>query len=153
MKKRIIYALVLIFIVGFLIIANKKLLKVQTQHTEILKNHSLRKTTQLSIKERLEKGLPPNTYFEEKYLLEINPHTGRTHPENIYKVQQELKEKHGLVLKRLGMAAISVAHWEVSIVTDWLVCKRAFMFLLFYRCFKTRGRVGLQESVYVIVFS
>tara|TARA_R110002126_G_scaffold291509_1_gene453284 strand:- start:13390 stop:17436 length:4047 start_codon:yes stop_codon:yes gene_type:complete len=104
MKKSIIYALALVFIVGFLIIANKKSLKVQTQHTEILKNHSLQKTTQLSKKERLEKGLPPNTYFEEKYLLEINPHTGRTHPENIYKVQQELKQQRLLQRRTPGDA-------------------------------------------------
>jgi len=104
MKKKIIYLLVISFIGSFLIIKHKISLKVQTQHTEILKHHSLQQTTQLSKKERLEKGLPPNTYFEEKYLLEINPHTGRTHPENIYKVQKELKEQRLLQRRTPGDA-------------------------------------------------
>lgn len=66
--------------------------ELQEKHLALLKNHPLQRTLQLSKEERLANEIPPNKYFEEKYLLEINPYTGRTHPENIYKVQQELKK-------------------------------------------------------------
>ena len=66
--------------------------ELQEKHLALLKNHPLQHTLQLSKEERLALGIPPNKYFEEKYLLEINPHTGRTHPENIYKVQQDLRK-------------------------------------------------------------
>ncbi|WP_159946455.1 T9SS type A sorting domain-containing protein [Polaribacter septentrionalilitoris] len=74
-------------------IKNQNKLTNQQQHSNFVKHHSLQKSLQLSKKERLEKEVPPNKYLEQKYLLEINPYTGRTHPEEIYKVQQELKSK------------------------------------------------------------
>lgn len=74
----------------------------QEKHLVLLKNHPLQRTLQLSKHERLANEIPPNQYFEEKYLLEINPYTGRTHPENIYKVQQELKKRRELQQRTPG---------------------------------------------------
>ena len=69
--------------------ANEKLVK---KHEAFLKNHPYNKTLSLTKKERKDNGLPPNKYFEQEYLLEMNPNTGRTHPENYLKLQKELND-------------------------------------------------------------
>ncbi|WP_428743419.1 thrombospondin type 3 repeat-containing protein [Tenacibaculum sp.] len=66
--------------------------KLRKQHAEFLKNHPFQKTGELPKKKRKAQGLPPNAYFEQKYLSEINPSTGRTHKENVYKLQEELNK-------------------------------------------------------------
>ena len=40
--------------------------------------------------------MPPNKYFEQEYLLEMNPNTGRTHPENVFEVQKQLASQRKL---------------------------------------------------------
>ena len=67
--------------------------KLRKKHAEFLKNHPYNKTLALSKKERKAMGIPPNKYFEQEYLLEMNPATGRTHPENYLKVQEELNKQ------------------------------------------------------------
>lgn len=93
MKKKILYGAVLAFCLGLVSIAffnENETEKIRNQHAEFLKDHPFNKAHGLTKKERKAKGLPPNAYFEQEYLNEINPRTGRTHPENIFKVQQEL---------------------------------------------------------------
>ncbi|MBA6156695.1 thrombospondin type 3 repeat-containing protein [Tenacibaculum sp. S7007] len=68
--------------------------KLRKQHTEFLKNHPYQKTGELPKKERKAQGLPPNAYFEQKYLNEINPATGRTHIENVFKLQKQLDKQN-----------------------------------------------------------
>lgn len=104
MKKTIVYLLVILFVLGFLIVKKENQPSVQNEYSNLVKNHSLQTRIELTKQERNQKGLPPNKYLEEKYLLEINPHTGRTHPENIYKVQQELKEKQKIYQRTPGDA-------------------------------------------------
>jgi hypothetical protein len=104
MKKRFIFLLFSILVVCFLVIKNNALPTIQEQHTDLLQHHTLQKVLNLSKKNRLEKGVPPNKYLEQKYLLEINPHTGKTHPENIYAIQQDLKEKQKLQYRTPGDA-------------------------------------------------
>jgi len=70
--------------------------KLKQQHANFLENHPYNETLELTKKERKANGMPPNKYFEQEYLLEMNPSTGRTHPENFLKVQQELKSKRKL---------------------------------------------------------
>ncbi len=71
--------------------------KLRKQHAEFLKNHPYQKTGELPKKERKAQGLPPNAYFEQKYLSEINPATGVTNKENVYKIQEKLnKLRQGL---------------------------------------------------------
>ena len=67
--------------------------KLRKSHAEFLKNHPYNKTLALTKKERKAQGLPPNKFFEQEYLLEMNPATGRTHPENYLKVQEELRNQ------------------------------------------------------------
>ncbi|WP_301402028.1 WD40/YVTN/BNR-like repeat-containing protein [Polaribacter huanghezhanensis] len=70
--------------------------KAREKYANFIKNHPYNKTLQLTKKERKAQGLPPNKYFEQEYLLEMNPNTGRTYPENVFKVQQELKSQRKL---------------------------------------------------------
>ena len=104
MRKRIIFPLFFVFIACFLVIKNRNQFNVQEQHASLVEQHNLQKTLKLQKKQRLEAGLPPNKYLEQKYLLEIDPRTGITHPENIYKVQQELKEKQQILRRTPGDA-------------------------------------------------
>ncbi len=96
--------MLLCFVACFLLIKNDYKWAIQQEPSKAIKNLSPQKLLSLSKKERLEKGIPPNKYLEELYFLEINPKTGRTHPENIYKVQQELKEKQRIQYRTPGDA-------------------------------------------------
>jgi hypothetical protein len=87
-----------------MMIKNERKSNIQQRHATVVKNHPLQKSLKLSKKQRTAKGLPPNKYLEELYLLEINPYTGKTHPENLYKVQQELKEKQKIRYRTPGDA-------------------------------------------------
>ncbi|WP_064966761.1 thrombospondin type 3 repeat-containing protein [Tenacibaculum ovolyticum] len=69
--------------------------KLRSQHAEFLKNHPFQEIGKLPKKERKAQGLPPNAFFEQKYLSEINPTTGRTHQENILKLREKLNKSKG----------------------------------------------------------
>ncbi|MGG8496222.1 PA domain-containing protein [Tenacibaculum sp. TC6] len=69
-----------------------KIEELRQQHASFLKNHPYQRIGRLDKKDRKAMGLPPNAYFEQKYLSEISPYDGRVHEENVYKVQQELKK-------------------------------------------------------------
>ncbi len=81
-----------------------KIEKAQESYAKLIKNHPFNDALHLSKEERVAFGIPPNQYLAEKYLLEINPYTGRTHPENIYNLQQELKEKRAYQQRTPGDA-------------------------------------------------
>lgn len=59
------------------------------EYADLLRSNSSYKNVNLTPQQRKQKGLPPNQYFERQSLLEINPFTGKTHPENISKLQQK----------------------------------------------------------------
>lgn len=67
--------------------------KAKVSYAQIVKKHFISDVLNLSKAERTAFGIPPDRYLSEKYLLEINPYTGRTHPENIYNLQKELNAK------------------------------------------------------------
>lgn len=93
MKKKLLVTLSLMLFLGVLFFNNTlktDAQKQRIQYAKFLKEHRYHKTMYLSKKERRALGLPPNAYFEQEYLNEINPNTGKTHPENIFKVQQKL---------------------------------------------------------------
>ena len=64
--------------------------KLRAQHETFLKEHPFQEKMRLPKAERKANGLPPNAYFEQKYLNEINPATGKTHKENVFKLQEQL---------------------------------------------------------------
>ena len=64
---------------------------IREKHSEFIQNHVYNNSVSLTKKERKDKGLPPNAYFEQEYLNEINPYTGITHKENVFALQKELE--------------------------------------------------------------
>lgn len=90
MKK--IIGIIILFGLAFLYYNTNTKLDVDTQaaYAKFVEEHPFSKTMYLSKKERKSLGLPPNAYFEQEYLNEINPITGRTHPENIFELQNQL---------------------------------------------------------------
>ncbi|CAL2102295.1 conserved protein of unknown function [Tenacibaculum sp. 190130A14a] len=67
--------------------------KLRKQHAEFLQNHPYQKIAELPKKQRKAMGLPPNAYFEQKSLSEIDPSTGQTHREKIYDLQEKLNKR------------------------------------------------------------
>lgn len=55
----------------------------------LIDNHPIQERLKLSKSERKKSGIPPNRYFDDQYLLEMNPVTGRTNPENIQAIIEE----------------------------------------------------------------
>ncbi|WP_369047915.1 PA domain-containing protein [Tenacibaculum sp. UWU-22] len=99
MKKKIIYVSVLIFSALMLfkvLFKQNEIAKIREKHIAFLKNHRYQKTSLLSPKQRKSQGLPPNAYFEQEYLNEMNPYTGKTDKEKLYALQQELISKKPL---------------------------------------------------------
>ena len=93
-KNTLVYIFSILLAISIVIIVKEENTteKTQTKYANFLKNHPYNESLKLSKKERKSKGMPPNKYFEQEYLLEMNPNTGRTHPENVLKVQKELKQ-------------------------------------------------------------
>ncbi|SDS45466.1 Por secretion system C-terminal sorting domain-containing protein [Polaribacter sp. KT25b] len=106
MKKKLF--LIVFLFCGFLFYKSfgkkNKIEKVQESYAKLIKNHPFNNALNFTKEERVAFGIPPNKYFEEKYLLEINPYTGKTHPENIYNLQQELKLKRAYEQRAPGDA-------------------------------------------------
>ena len=105
--KKIVYLLIFLFL-GLLIyytfFKKTEIEKIQERHYKLVENHPFNTKKQFSKYERLNLGVPPNEYLAYQYLLSINPYTGKSHPENIYKVQQELKEKRAYQQRTPGDA-------------------------------------------------
>lgn len=66
---------------------------LRKQHEYFLKNSPFKKTLRLTKKERIEKGLPPNKYYEREWELTMNPATGKPEPNKIFELQKRLKDK------------------------------------------------------------
>jgi photosystem II stability/assembly factor-like uncharacterized protein len=94
MKKTTYIILAIFLSFGIYFIQNnskeKKLEIRKEKHAEYIKNHPYTKTLQLSKEERKAQGIAPNKYFEQEYLLEMNPKTGRTEPEKLFAIQEQL---------------------------------------------------------------
>ena len=106
MKKKysIIIFSFLILILIFSKLKENGLDSIKGKHEKLILSHPFNNTIQLSKEERLTYNLPPNKYYEQLYLLQMNPYTGRTHPENLYNLQEELKEKRKLQERTPGDA-------------------------------------------------
>ncbi|TCI84793.1 PA domain-containing protein [Tenacibaculum sp. M341] len=87
----------LVSVCGTLLLKDKEKSKAEElreSHAKFLKDHPYQKRSRLSKKERKKLGIPPNAYFEQKYLSEINPATGKTHKENVYDLQEKLASQN-----------------------------------------------------------
>ena len=95
MNKKLLFILsVTLGIAFFYLNAETSSEKQLREFSKLIKEHPYNKRMHLSKKERKSLGLPPNAYFDQEYLNEINPNTGRTHPENILEVQQQLNSEN-----------------------------------------------------------
>lgn len=77
---------------------------LRAKHAEFLKNSPFRETQHLSKKDRKNRGLPPNPYYERLWELSMNPALGYPTWENINLLQEEryanLNNIHGVRTQR-----------------------------------------------------
>lgn len=96
MTKKVLYSIIAIVAVGLIYLTSTEKSereKIKEQHAAVLKNHPFNKTLNLSKEERKQISLPPNKFFEQEYLNSMDPLTGKTYPENVFKIQKELKKQ------------------------------------------------------------
>lgn len=106
MKKRIY---LLVFLCCNLFVYNsffKKSKKdvLKKNYTNQIQQHPFNFQKNLSKKERVFLGLPPNQYLADLYLLQMNPYTKKTHPENLYNLQEKLKKERASLQRSPGDA-------------------------------------------------
>ncbi|KAA1241598.1 hypothetical protein [Aquimarina sp. RZ0] len=68
----------------------KSIISIREEHKEHLKNSPFVQSLKMNKSERRAQGLPPDKYFEQMWELTMNPQTGRTEPEKLYQVREEL---------------------------------------------------------------
>ncbi|MES2812543.1 MAG: T9SS type A sorting domain-containing protein [Bacteroidota bacterium] len=75
------------------VLTKKQAKKLRKKHARFLANSPYKKTQDLSKQERKTAGLPPNKFYERQWELSINPATGQTEPENVFKTQSDLTQE------------------------------------------------------------
>ena len=94
MKTKITLFIITIIAIATVVLLPKvectKIEKLRQKHVEFLKNSPVNKTLNLDRNERKKLGIPPNKYFEEQYLLEMNPVLGRPEFEKKLALQEQL---------------------------------------------------------------
>ncbi len=88
MKKKILILFVIIAAIVVSLFVYDETHVSKKEYAELVRNHPIQKRLKLTKKERKKLGIPPNRYFDDQYLLEMNPRTGRTNPENLLKVKK-----------------------------------------------------------------
>jgi hypothetical protein len=73
--------------------ATAEVVALRKRHEEFLANSPFKKSLQLSKKERKANGIPPKKYYEHEWELNMSPVDGKTHPENVFGVIEDLKRK------------------------------------------------------------
>ena len=81
---------------------------LRAKHQQFLDNSPYKQTQELTRLERLERGLPPNAYYEQMWELSMDPNTGRPMPERLIQLQGELNEQR--LLSR-GVGGESANPW------------------------------------------
>ncbi|MGY6649141.1 T9SS type A sorting domain-containing protein [Wenyingzhuangia sp. IMCC45574] len=92
MKKRILLSVLLVAATGTVLYINSKD-KERERYRELVSNHPIQERLKLSKKERKKKGYPPNRYFDDQYLLEMDPSTGKTYPEHLEDIKKTERTK------------------------------------------------------------
>ena len=65
-------------------------------HKDFIKNSPFKQRLLLTKKERKATGIPPNKYLEREWELTMNPTLGRPTPENLLRIQKNLKDARAL---------------------------------------------------------
>lgn len=100
-KKLLFFGLFAILSIGFILKSNITESqsgndKIREKHTAFRKNHQYNNLMALTKAERKLQGLPPNAYFEQEYLNEINPYTGKTNKLELFELQKKLNSERFL---------------------------------------------------------
>src|SRR5690606_29568167 len=103
----LIFSVLLVALAVFMIIENDNdatkneealtaVLELKEKHKEHLENHPFKEGLLLSKKERKANRMPPKKYFEEQWILTMNPELGRPTSNKVLELQQELlrSEEH-----------------------------------------------------------
>ncbi|MGY5352389.1 T9SS type A sorting domain-containing protein [Wenyingzhuangia sp. IMCC45533] len=90
MKKRLLLGLLLVVSVITMMVVYDQSHVSKKEYLTLSKNHPIRERLRLTKKERKKLGIPPNKYFDEQYLLEMDPRDGKTHPEHLLKLKEQL---------------------------------------------------------------
>ena len=69
----------------------KQVAILRKKHAQFLANNPFKKVLSLNKNERKSLGLAPNKYYEDEYVLTMNPETGRPTTENLQKVRRDLE--------------------------------------------------------------
>lgn len=100
MKKSLLLFIASVFtILAFVFFSNREntdIKKLREQHASFLESHPYNETLKLTKKERKGLRIPPNKYFEELYLLEMNPALGRPTREKVNELQEKLAKSRVL---------------------------------------------------------
>lgn len=70
--------------------ATKKLRKLHASH---IKKNPFKETFAMSKAERKAAGIPPNKYYEQEWILSMNPSIGRPTPENLNTIRETLAQE------------------------------------------------------------
>lgn len=70
----------------------KQIKKIRKKHEFHLANNQVNKYFNIPRFKRKEMALPPNQYFEQEWLLSMNPEKGRPTSENITKIRKDLED-------------------------------------------------------------
>ena len=88
MKTKTIFLFFFSFFLLVLGVLNFKTSTKRSVHQKLIDTHPFQKDLHLSKTERKHKNLPPNKYYQQEAILEMNPETGKTYPENLFAIQQ-----------------------------------------------------------------
>ncbi len=94
MRKKLLFLFALVALISSVLFIRTdektSMDSLREKHVEFLDTHAYNETMKLSRTARKAQGLPPNAYFEQQYLLEMNPRTGKTDFEKKFLLQEEL---------------------------------------------------------------
>ncbi|HET7360866.1 MAG TPA: hypothetical protein VFI78_02950, partial [Salinimicrobium sp.] len=111
MKKKLLILLPLIFILVVLVLYNDKteagpspeIIELRQKHAAFLKKYKPEKANpELSRKDKIQQGLPPNQYYELMAYLTMNPALGYPEP---YKIQALQEKLHAVRLTKSRLKA------------------------------------------------
>ena len=76
--------------------------KLQKKHAYHLANNKINDKYFMPKSERKSEGIPPNQYFEQEWLLSMNPSLGRPTPEKLEKIREDVaKERKARLAQRI----------------------------------------------------
>ena len=80
---------------------------LQKKHEQHLANNQINRAFYLSKQERKSEGIPPNKYFEQEWLLTMDPSTGKPAHENLTKIRKDLEQqRHDAMMQRIPGDAV-----------------------------------------------